>query len=192
MKQSLRFERPLFFCGFEPLSISAQQWQLLVCALILLGSFAPASATTYPAVNSTNFLSGVYSTGYPSTYPETLPYRYFLPVGYNSTDTATKYPLVIFLHGDGESGTDNAKQLGGNANGAMIFIASASPNNQASFPCIWLAPQVDCLSYKPIQHRSRPNLYHRALRWSGPGLEHAGFLPKPFCGRSSQRRVGDW
>src|SRR5262245_12178193 len=38
----------------------------------------------------------------------TLPYRLFRPVGYNA---ANKYPLVIFLHGSGESGTNNRLQI---------------------------------------------------------------------------------
>jgi predicted esterase len=34
----------------------------------------------------------------------TLPYRLFTPLGY---DASKKYPLVLMLHGSGESGTDN-------------------------------------------------------------------------------------
>lgn len=44
---------------------------------------------------------------------DTLPYRILLPVNYNPKD---KYPLIVFLHGIGERGNDNEKQLihGGN------------------------------------------------------------------------------
>ena len=39
---------------------------------------------------------------------KTLPYRLLTPTG---TEAGKTYPLVIFLHGAGERGTDNAKQL---------------------------------------------------------------------------------
>src|SRR5579863_9189688 len=41
----------------------------------------------------------------------TLPYRLAKPPAY---DAANKYPLVIFLHGSGESGTDNRLQVSKN------------------------------------------------------------------------------
>jgi predicted esterase len=91
----------------------------------------------YPAANSTNFPSGVYT----DSNATPLPYRYFKPVGFNPADTTTRYPLVLYLHGSGERGTDNAKQLNTNANYSMIFLSSAGPNNQALHPCFWLAPQ---------------------------------------------------
>ena len=39
---------------------------------------------------------------------DTLPYRILLPDAY---DSSRSYPLVLFLHGRGESGSDNEKQL---------------------------------------------------------------------------------
>jgi predicted esterase len=51
-------------------------------------------------VTEANFLTQTSSEG--------LPYRMFIPSGYS---TANKYPLVIFLHGGGERGTDNIEQL---------------------------------------------------------------------------------
>lgn len=44
-------------------------------------------------------------------------------------------PLVIFLHGAGERGNDNEKQL---RNGVRNFV---SPENQKKYPCFVLAPQ---------------------------------------------------
>ncbi|NQT17067.1 MAG: phospholipase [Planctomycetes bacterium] len=39
---------------------------------------------------------------------ESIPYRLFVPRGY---DSQKKYPLVLFLHGAGERGSDNEAQL---------------------------------------------------------------------------------
>jgi predicted peptidase len=63
-----------------------------------------------------------------------MPYRLFVPAGY---DAAKKYPLVMFLHGGGENGTDNEKQLAG-SEGATVW---AKPEEQAKRPAFVLAPQ---------------------------------------------------
>lgn len=68
--------------------------------------------------------------------PETgieIPYRLFVPEG----TTDRKYPLVVFLHGAGERGTDNYLQLAGNR-GAIVW---AQPRYQVTHPCFVLAPQ---------------------------------------------------
>lgn len=66
-----------------------------------------------------------------------LPYRWLVPTGYTA---ATSYPLIIFLHGTGEKGTDNNAQLNNNANGALALVSTA---NQAAFPCFMMAPQAN-------------------------------------------------
>jgi len=48
-----------------------------------------------------------------------------------------KYPLVVFLHGAGERGTDNYLQVAGNR-GAVVW---AQPRYQVVHPCFVLAPQ---------------------------------------------------
>jgi len=68
--------------------------------------------------------------------PNDLPYRYLVPADY---DTANAYPLIVFLHGIGERGTDNSAQLNNNANGALQLVSAA---NQATAPCFMLAPQA--------------------------------------------------
>lgn len=64
-----------------------------------------------------------------------MPYRLFVPAGH---DPARRYPLVLFLHGGGENGDDNEKQLLG-TEGATIW---AKPAEQARRPCFVLAPQA--------------------------------------------------
>ena len=86
--------------------------------------------TSVNAVGQTSFVSG---TGYG--------YRYILPQNYNPN---TKYPVIIFLHGVGEDGTDNVLPLAANnntANGALAMVSTANPNNQANFPCFFIVPQ---------------------------------------------------
>jgi len=65
----------------------------------------------------------------------TMSYRLFKPVNYNP---AQAYPLVLFLHGSGERGTDNKAQLIANQ-GATIW---AKPEEQAKHPSFVLAPQA--------------------------------------------------
>jgi lysophospholipase L1-like esterase/poly(3-hydroxybutyrate) depolymerase len=62
----------------------------------------------------------------------TLGYRLLVPRNY---DRATRYPLVLFLHGAGERGKDNAAQL---KHGAGLFL---KPQVREKFPCFVLAPQ---------------------------------------------------
>ena len=64
-----------------------------------------------------------------------LPFRYFVPSNY---DGATAYPLILFLHGAGERGSDNEAQLNNNANGAMRLL---DDGNLALQPVFMIAPQ---------------------------------------------------
>ena len=63
---------------------------------------------------------------------DTLRYRELLPENYNPQQ---KYPLVLFLHGAGERGTDNQAQL---THGSMMFT---NPVNREKYPAIVLFPQ---------------------------------------------------
>jgi predicted peptidase len=59
-----------------------------------------------------------------------LPYRLLTPA---TVEDGKRYPLVIFLHGAGERGTDNDKQL---LHGVPQFVA-----NRDKYPCFLIAPQ---------------------------------------------------
>ena len=63
---------------------------------------------------------------------QTLPYRLLQPSAYTPQQ---KYPLVIFLHGAGERGTDNQKQL---IHGTGLFT---NEKNRKEFPCFVFVPQ---------------------------------------------------
>ena len=64
----------------------------------------------------------------------TMGYRLFVPEG---CDPARSCPLVFFLHGAGESGSDNEIHLTA-SQGATVW---AKPQEQALHPCFVLAPQ---------------------------------------------------
>jgi predicted peptidase len=63
---------------------------------------------------------------------DTLRYRLLLPRHF---DAAKTYPLVLFLHGSGERGSDNVKQL---THGAQLFL---DYQNRVNFPAIVVFPQ---------------------------------------------------
>jgi predicted peptidase len=61
-----------------------------------------------------------------------LPYRLLKPDDY---DAKKSYPLVVFLHGAGERGSDNDKQL---IHGVAEFVRD---ENRKKYPCFLIAPQ---------------------------------------------------
>lgn len=84
-----------------------------------------------------------------------LPYRLMKP---EKIEPGTSYPIVLFLHGGGQSGTDNVNQL---ALGAFEF---AKPEIRRKHPCFVLAPQCP------------PGRYWVELDWRA---EEAETLPAP-------------
>ena len=66
----------------------------------------------------------------------TLNYRILYP---NDFDQNNVYPLVIFLHGRGERGDDNKKQL---THGSKLFL-----DNMESYPAIVIFPQCPVIDY---------------------------------------------
>lgn len=71
-------------------------------------------------------------------YGDTMPYRLLLPENY---DSLKAYPLVLFLHGRGESGYDNEKQL---IHGSKLFLVDSI---RKTYPAIIVFPQCDAGSY---------------------------------------------
>ncbi|MDX1409096.1 MAG: glycoside hydrolase family 3 N-terminal domain-containing protein, partial [Saprospiraceae bacterium] len=71
-----------------------------------------------------------------------LNYRILYPANF---DAQKKYPLVIFLHGRGESGNDNKRQL---VHGSQLFLDSI-----ARYPAIVIFPQCPESDYWANLHR---------------------------------------
>jgi len=59
-----------------------------------------------------------------------------------------RIPLIVFLHGSGQNGSDNASQLGGYGNGSLELVDAALV---AGIPLVYLAPQVERDYWPPAQ-----------------------------------------
>lgn len=81
-----------------------------------------AFTQTFPSFEKREMIRGM----------DTLRYRVQYPINYNAQK---KYPLVLFLHGAGERGSDNEAQL---VWGGALFADSA---NRLAYPVIVIFPQ---------------------------------------------------
>jgi predicted peptidase len=73
-----------------------------------------------------------------------LLYRVLYPENFDKTKS---YPLVLFLHGAGERGNDNNKQL---IHGAKLFLADS---NRKNFPAIVVFPQCPSENFWAVLER---------------------------------------
>jgi predicted esterase len=95
------------------------------------GTGQPASIL----VQSREELMKAFTSGsYTDSDGHILRYRLFVPAGYTPDK---KYPLILFLHGSGEAGTNNETQLVGG--GPAVF---SHPILQAQYPSFVLCPQI--------------------------------------------------
>jgi predicted peptidase len=76
-----------------------------------------------------------------------LPYRLLVPKDYRLTE---HYPLVIWMHGSGERGDDNQRQLSHGV--ANAFLA---PSARTKHPCFVLVPQAPLMSNWTGRHLNR-------------------------------------
>lgn len=95
--------------------------------ILLLMPFFSLAQTKSDFVKSTFIFNG-----------DTLPIRILYPENF---DASKKYPLMLFLHGRGESGYDNEKQL---VDGSKMFLDPAFRKN---YPAAMVFPQCGSDSY---------------------------------------------
>lgn len=89
-----------------------------------------------------------------------LPYRILYPINY---DRNKKYPLVVFLHGSGERGNDNEKQL---EHGGKLFSRNDVMNN---YPAIVVFPQCpENISWNSMSVDRTKNSPVRGIDYSNP------------------------
>ncbi|MBQ2940415.1 MAG: hypothetical protein IJE00_08615 [Clostridia bacterium] len=72
----------------------------------------------------------------------TMAYRLYLPEGY---DSFAKYPVVLYLHGNGFQGDDNLKQVTGEIGEPLDELVY--PDNRNKYPAIIVAPQCPTGDY---------------------------------------------
>ena len=80
-----------------------------------------------------------------------LPYRILLPKDFEPTK---KYPLLVFLHGAGERGSDNALQL---THGSSLFLTPAFREKQPAIIVFPHCPKEDY--WATIVSREGPNRF---------------------------------
>ncbi len=98
-----------------------------------------------------------------------LPYRLFVPLGY---DTNRKYPLVLWLHGNDGRGSDNVKQLTQSNQLATHFWIAGDV--QRKFPMFVMVPQ--CPSG---QNWAEPE-FNQPSKWLTMAVEALAKVEKQF------------
>lgn len=93
---------------------------------------------------------------FPATTGDTVGYRILYPENY---DPGKRYPLLCFLHGAGERGKDNERQI---MTGGLIDLFM-NATNRKKFPCIAIFPQVredQYLANVDINSKTTPYSFH--------------------------------
>ena len=129
---------------FAPISVL----RLLQTTALLLALVAAA-----PALAVDNADLGRYST--PDA--QAVPYRAIETPGRHDDE---RLPLIVFLHGDWQDGTNNESQLAGYGNGSMELIGAAI---RGGVPLVYVAPQTTG-GYWPPQ-RIAAVVRDALLRW---------------------------
>jgi predicted peptidase len=112
-----------------------QSWSTLAATvLVAAGVCQHEPVRTQGAKPDTaGYVARTYTSG-----SQKMPYRLFVPKGYDRTK---RYPLVVWLHGAGGAGTDNIKQIvADQIPGTRLWI---NAENQAAHPAFVVAPQSD-------------------------------------------------
>lgn len=104
-----------------------KQIQLLLVVLVQF---------SYSGVNGQDF--SLFEKKWMVQGDDTLPYRVLLPLNY---DSSRQYPILFFLHGAGERGRDNEKQL---THGARLFLSN---DVRKKFQAIVIFPQCAATGY---------------------------------------------
>lgn len=113
---------PAAACGYAAAMQLSLRFAAALAALCLAG---PAFAVRDSALGK-----------YWSAAPARVPYR---AIAVKGRDAKAGLPLVVFLHGDWQDGTDNVSQLAGYGNGSMQLIDQA---RKAGRGLLYIAPQT--------------------------------------------------
>lgn len=103
-----------------------------IIASIILFCLYIGRAASFSAQAAVTAVDVMTANTFVSSSNTSLPYRLYLPTDYNSSKS---YPMLLFLHGAGERGSDNEKQVNVRIINTIINDASLSRD------CIIIAPQ---------------------------------------------------
>ena len=105
---------------------------MLRIGLIMLSVSVPLFAFLRTASAADPWQDAYQAKTYRDAAGQALPYRLLRP---EKVEPGKSYPLVLFMHGAGERGTDNALQL-------VYFAAEfVKPENRQKYPCFVVSPQ---------------------------------------------------
>src|SRR6185436_19896037 len=89
-----------------------------------------------PLAGADDKVDGFVAHVYKNNRREQMPYRLFVPTGY---DKSKRYPVVIWLHGAGGAGEDNLLNISGDqVPGTRLWTKT---ENQSRHPAFVLVPQ---------------------------------------------------
>lgn len=120
---------------------------LIIIAIFISGCLAAAGQDMYERMKFTAEDGTV------------LNYRQLRPI---ETAKCKKFPLIIFMHGLGERGTDNEKQL---FHGSQIFL---NPVNREDYPAYVLFPQCPETAFWAYPHFPSLSEMHAAKEMPAP------------------------
>lgn len=115
-----------FDSQYNPIDVSANTYT---------GTMDGGSAPIYKTSNPYDLNPYFQVKSYTSTDANgiTIPYRLYVPTDY---DSSKSYPMLLFMHGYGERGSDNYIQLKNNTGIITNLLQQAS-----QYPCIIIVPQ---------------------------------------------------
>jgi predicted peptidase len=109
------------------------EFTILGARAVVVGTRLSAAEASALAARPTVF--DIYQArSFTSLEGDTLPYRLFVPPEYNPD---SQYPIVLFHHGGGGTGSDNRRNLEGACAREWIL-----PEAQKKNPCFIVAPQI--------------------------------------------------
>jgi predicted peptidase len=139
----------------------------ICCAFLLIATLGILSTDAQGQdVSADGFLA----RSHRSPSGETMPYRLFVPPGY---DSGKKYPLILWLHNALARGSDDLLQISGtDYAGTHLWT---TPEAQAKFPAFVLAPQVSDTKAWARPHADTPPVSIRLA------LEILGTVEKEYA-----------
>lgn len=108
-------------------------WQQAPLPSIVLGVATLVVAATPASVSRAQAWKDAFETRtYENANKQSMPYRLLSP---KSIEPGKLYPFVLFLHGVGERGSNNSRQM------THAVCEFAKPENREKHPCFVVAPQ---------------------------------------------------